>query len=501
MRPDVVSAYIAYLLSADGKWPLPWEAPILRHLNTWAAIREGDVDALRTVAGWTDARKRYRVDPLGERIADAWAHYLVGDEPMVRPADDADAELMADLIEVNEFASELERAAVLCVSEGEIWPRIYVDPVAAPRPLLDWVSRRNIVPQWLGVRLAAAGIFTELVKPKNAPDGAVYRHVEIHTPGLVTNVLFLGTNDKLGDEVDLDSHTVTAGLLPAWQTGISGFLIGRVPNRLRSDRRIGVSDYAGILDTLLDLNEATIIGAHNARLTARKRAVISASVVRPSLGDGELTPEERPNGASNPPAARFDSAEEVFLEDPLDGELGRDRSDPFRIIEYSFDAASLIEWQRHLVETAITRVGLAAQYLGAGSGADGYAISGTALRLRLIPTDKTGRGKARYWDDALPRILSTMAQLDAAPVEGRGFARSWSSADQAPTVDRGAGLPEDELEEAQRHSYLVNAGIESIETAVRELHPDWDEAKIGDEVKRIRDDRAAGAASSFPMGA
>lgn len=490
-----VEALVAYARSEKNtRWPLVCEEPILKAINTWVAIREGDRDTLKRVAKWQHPTP-YRVDSLGAFIADAWAAYLIGDEPVVEAANAADEASMDSLLEVNEFASELERAVGLCVSEGEIWSRIYVDEYAG-RPLLDWVSRANILPLWLGPRLAAAAVVTELRGKAGTAKGTIWRHLEIHAPGVVANRLFSGRADRLGLEVDLRAHPATAALQPEWETAIKGLLVRRIPNKLRKDRRIGLSDYAPILDQLLDLNEASMIGAHNARLTARKRAIVSGNALRtPSRDDGLLEPEE--NQGASPPRAKFDPAEEIFVQDALDGELGRDGKDPFRILEYSFDAEALIAYKRDLVETAITRIGLTPQYLGvSGSLGEGYAISGTALRLRLIPTDNAGRSKARYLDDAIPTILSTMAQLDKAQ-PALGFGANWTQPEGLPTFKRSPGLPVDEVEQAQRHQALLAAGAESVETAVKELHPEWDDTQVGDEVKRIREDKAAGGGSMF----
>lgn len=497
MSREAAEALLARI-EGGGKWPLDAEAPILTAINTWAALRESNKDALKIAAGWTDRRREYRVDPLPERIADAWASFLVGEEPRVTPAAQADVANLEALLEANDFASELERAAGLCVSEGEIWPRIYLDPVVAPHPLLDWVSRRNVIPLWVGPRLAAAAVVTELRTLEGQEQGRVFRHFEVHAPGVVLNALYAGKADRLGRRATLDSHADTATLEEAWDHGLAGMLIGRIPNRLRGDRRLGVSDYAGILDTLLDLNEAAAIGAHNARLTARKRAVVSASAVRngTASADGTLTPEEPGRDAA--PRARFDASEEVFIEDPLDAELGRAAASPFRVLEYSFDAEALIAWKRDLVETALTRVGLTAQYV-TGHTTDGYAISGTALRLRLIPTDKTGRAKARYWDDAIPKILATMAQLEAAPTQAGGLARGWADAVTPPTFERRPGLPADEAEQAQTHAALVGAGLLSVETALKERYPEWDDDRVAVEVERIKAERPA-APGGVPIG-
>lgn len=502
MSLDAANAFLVEL-ERERQWPPKREEPILTRLNTWAAIRDSDRDTLRRVADWqTRSSLPYRVDPLGERIAETWAHYLFGDDPRVLPGNDADAQLLGELLEPSELPSELERAAVLCSSEGEIWARVYSDPDAADHPLLEWVSRRNIYPKWVGGRLGAAAVVTELGRAyNNRPREEVDRHFEIHAPGVVLNVLFRGKDRELGKRVNLERNPQVGDLDDVWEHGLAGMLVGRIPNKLRKTRTLGRSDYDSPLDYLLDLNEAASIGSRNMRLTARKRAVISAAAAAASApterNDLELTPEE---GGRQVPSARFDVTEEIFVEDPLDTELGKGGKDPYRILEYSFDAASLIEWKKDLVATALDRSGIVGQY--AGSNVDprvGYAISGTALRLRLIPTDKTGRGKARYWDTGLPRILATMQALDALPTAARGFARDWTDAAVRPTLQRAPGIPEDDAELIERESRAVEGGIRSIETAVRNTNRDRDDDWVAAEVERIRQDReASGGSGSLP---
>lgn len=471
----------------NGEWPLPAEKPILEAINTWVALREADKDTLRRVTGWPTHRA-YRVDPLPERISDAWAHYLFGSDPQVTATADSDTRLYEELLE-RDFPSELERAAGLAVSEGEAWARVYVDENVAPRPLLEWHSRANVLPVWVGSTLKAAALITELPDPDGRRN-SLFRHFEIHVAGGVVNVLFAGRDDRLGDIVDLDRHPATSELDESWEHGLPGMLMERVPNRLRRDRRIGVSDYQGILDYLLDLNEAAAIGAHNVRLTARKRAVVtSAALERPAAGDNTTLGDTAPRPV-------FDPGEEIFVEDPLDVEMGRGGTSPLRVLEYSFDAEALIAWKRDLVESALTRVGLAVQYAGVNAAAEGYAISGTALRLRLIPTDATGRGKGRYWDDALPRILATMAAVDALSLAAGGFGRPWARPLDPPVIVRRPGIPVDELEEAQKHQALLGARAESTYTAVRALHPDWTEQDVTAEVDRIQSAQSA----TLPLG-
>src|SRR6059058_1431071 len=253
--PEAVAALRAYAESDRGKWPKRAEEPILTNINTWVAILEGDREALKRAGNWRDQRRDYRVDPLGERIADAWAHYLFGEDPRVIAANEVDAGLLDELVGPD-FPSELERGASMCVGEGEIWARIYVDRDVADRPLLDWVSRSNVLPLWVGSRLAAAAVVTELGCKDGDPKGTVWRHLEVHAPGYLENVLYQGKSGTIGIARNLDAHPETAGVDEVWAHGLPTPLLFRIPNRIRRDRRIGVSDFRGILDYLLDLNEA-----------------------------------------------------------------------------------------------------------------------------------------------------------------------------------------------------------------------------------------------------
>lgn len=490
----------AHLLRDDGKWPIKCEEPVLTKLNTWAAIYENDREVIKRIAGWSAERGRpYKIDPLGERIADAWAAYLWGEDPRVLAGDENDQPLMDAMLGLDPeggggvlLASELERAAGVCVAEGEVWGRIYRDPTIN-RPLLEWHSRRAIVPLWSGSTLVAATLWTELAKLPGADEDAgkyVFRHFECHARGVLVNLLYRGETGKLGERVELTDHPSTAGLPELWAHGLPGMLLERIPNRLRRSVHLGVSDFEGILDYLIDLNEVASIGSTNMRLTARKRAVISSALAEQQTGvtDQSLTPEEPSLAAAR--RIKFDPAEDLLVEDPLDSELGRATSSPYRILEYSFDAEPLIAWQNNLVNNALSRVALTGQYVGVGDPAIGYAISGTAIRLRLIPTDKAGRAKARYWDDGAPRIFGNMVRLDALGVDKGGFGHEWNNAEANVKVERQPGVPVDGIEEAQRHSTLLAAGAESVETAIRDLRPGWSEDQIKEEVARIREDKA-----------
>lgn len=489
---------------SGGRWPLPEEGKIAKTLATWQAFRESDREKLMAAASWPKDR-RYHLDPLPERIAESWATFLWGEDPQVEPAGgDADSGLLEGMLESMELAAELARGTDMAVAEGEVWLRNFVDLRAADYPLLEARSRTDIIPLWQGRRLLAAAVVDELGGGgRGSNQHTVWRHLEVHTVGRVENVLYRGTSRQLGQLQPLTAHDETRDLVDVWDHELPYALLERVPYQLGRDPRLGRSAYARIKDQLLDLNEASTVGAENMRLTAKRRVVVPASAIRPRPTDGPGSQDlvDRGDGVMVPArnSAQFDAGEDVLVADPLDRELGRD-SQPFRVLEYSFDAEALIRYQESVANTAVTRIGMTPEWLGLPSEQGwGMAATGTALRLRLTPTSAAGGLIARPWDKAVPRRLHAAILLDQLGGNRGGFGRSWSKA-EPPAVERGAAIPRDDVEDDRRHADNVTAGIESVEQSIRERHPDWDEEQVDDELDRIREDRRSSAPALFTTG-
>lgn len=491
-------------LTRTGRWPLPEERPILKKLRTWQAFRDTNRDQLRQVAGWPRGVKRqYKADSLPERIAKAWANYLYGEAPEITPAHEDDQPALEALEGASELAAELHRGEDICASEGEVWWRIYADRTVAAHPLIEFHSRGDVVPLYAGPRrliaVAFVSVLTGSVTGNVAAGGTVWRHFEIHTDGAVDNVLFRGTPSTIGQEVPLTAHAETADLLETWTHGVPGMLAGRITNgELGRNPQLGVSEFEPIADQLLDLNEAQTIGGENMRLTAKKRVVVPQSALRARPLDPQGAGETIDNGdgTRSPAPAAFDAGEDVLVADPLERELGKE-SNPFQVLEYTFDAEPLVLWKRDLIETALTRRGITPQWIGVTTNDNqGYAPSGTQLRLRLVPTDAAGGEKRRPWAQTLPAVLERMILLDSMAEDRGGFGWPWTDP-SAPAFEFGDPLPEDPVEADTRHTLLVGAGIESVQAAVRERHPDWDDDQVQAEIDAIRADRQASAPALF----
>lgn len=503
MPLDAVQELLDHALGR-GEWPPKREVPTWRRVATMRAFLEGDRDLLRVIHEWPKDRP-YKIDPLPDRIATAWADYVIGDELEVT-TQDTDQALLEQIVG-NDFAGDLHAAERDNAGEGSQWWRVYVDQDVADVPLLEWHSRDEVIPYYVGRRLMAVALVTEL-EPGNAGRAGGrttrWRHLEVHLDGAVEHLLFKGSPAKLGTIVPLLDHPETAGVAHAlgadqqgngqvWPHGLA-MLMGQIVNRRAKDPRVGLSEFDGIEDFLLDLNELAVIGGENMRLTAKKRAVVPESAIRGQRGPDLL--EDRGDGVFITPTieGRFDAGEDLMVVSELDKEMGRGDATPFKVLEYSFDADALIAWKRDLVETALTRRGLTPQWVGVRADAsDGMAPSGTSLRMRLIPTNKAGQAKRKPFKERLPSIVSLMAQVDKlSPADG-GFGRPWARPDLLPAIGFEDPLPQDPVEDADIEARLVAARVRSRKTSIKAQHPEWDDTMVDDELTAIDDDvKAAG---------
>jgi hypothetical protein len=451
------------------RWPLDAEMRVRVQLAMWAALRENDEAVLRRVMKWK-ADRDLVIDNLPEKIASAYGDLLFGTEPEWTPSNEADAQLVDDM--TAGWDEGLPSAEETCVSEGEVWWRL-TRAEGLDHPALTFHSRADVVPLLYGREVQAVA-FVSTLPSATGERGVVDRHFELHGPGEIRNVLFRGRSNALGREMALDRSPETAGLPDVWRHGLP-ILAGRIVNRWGRRPHCGVSIYQGVWTRFLALNEAATIGKENMRLTAKKRVVVPASAVRGApgnvvpgqdVGDGSFTKVQT--------RAAFDASEDVLVADPLDAIEGQDNGgSQFRVLEYSFDAQALIAWQDHEVETICQRCDLVPQFIG--SGDFGQGNTGTALRVRLLPTVNAAEARGRHWDDELPVVAQKVQLLEAAPIGAGGLGRdAWKNPAAPPAIERDVPFPEDPDDIATRQSTLKTADLLSLETALRERYPDRD---------------------------
>ena len=446
-------------LQASKQWPpdSAWS-----QVQALAAFRDSDIDELRELhqSRW-DRNREYIPDPLPALISRAYADLLVGKPPAIQAADEADQDNLDEITSQSDLVSESHVAAQISSSEGEVWWKVYTDRMVSDRPIIQFVSRREVVALWRG-RTPIAIAFVTTMRDEGA---TVERLLEVHEPGRLINRLYRGTRETLGNAVALTSNPSLADLPDEWLHGLSVMLAGRIINKpALGYSNLGRSDYQGCEPMFLALNEAATIGVENARLTAKKRLFVDRKYLDQR---GDL-----PAGS------------DVFLLDNKDFGDG-DKSGVYAI-EYSFDADQLIAYQRDLVDRVITRTGLVAQWVGAS--VDGSAESGTALRVRMVPATLAANGKSLHFQKGLRDALLACQLVDALPQQSGGFERPYSNAGEAPSVQFTDPIPPDAVEDSQRLATLSASELQSRRRSVEELHPDLTIEQVDEELALIEED-------------
>ena len=426
-------------------------------IEKFEAFRRSDDGILRQLEGigW---HERYLISPVPRLISRASANLLVGEPPEWTAANEADQDNLEYLANENELDTELHRAATIASSEGEVWGRICYRPDLIDVPVIEFVSRRRVIPRFAGRFLLGVTFLTEW------PEGAVevVRLFEHYEKGAIHNQLYRGTRTSLGTEIELAAYGETAGMQPVVFTGIPQPLAAFVPNTLDADPERGFSDYQGLEERFFGINRAATIGDSNTELVGKARALLDAEYAGQS-------------GASIMPD------ESVWVRHSSQGDL--DESGPLKMMEFTYEAGQIVTWLDHLIDSTLSFGGASPQLVG--RQLDGAAVSGTALRLKMIHSLLESSGKGRYLDRGIRRLMRFASVIDSRPVFELGYGRKWAQPDELPAVERQAALPRDDLEAATYLASLVSAESISIPERVAYLHPDWDEEQRVEEIARL----------------
>lgn len=445
-----------------GTWPPPGQRPIWEQIELWEALRTSHETRLKQQAGvpW---HRRYLISPVPRMISRASANLLYGEAPEPRAANEADQPNLERIVSENGYLAEAHRAAMIASSEAEVWGRILVDPSLLDVPIIEFVSRRRVIPHFRGRFVVGATFLSEFAEGNYT----VYRLLETYEPGAVRAEVYLGTHRSLGSQIPLDSFGPTEGRQDVVYTGIPYPLVAFIPNSIDADPCRGYGDYQGCEERFLAINEAATVGQENLRLAGKKRALLDAKYLR--------------NG-------RLPAGDDIFVRHENEvtaGEGGK----PLQLLEYAFESDALITWLDNTIDTTLSFAGTAPELVGRRK--DGGQISGTALKLRMIHSLMEASGKGSYMDRGHRRLLKAAAIIDSRPTTQGGFGRRWREPDADHELVRGDGLPRDDMEAAQWLVLAAGADAISIEEKVRWLHPEWPQDKVDDEVDRIRSSQTA----------
>lgn len=408
----------------DGKpWPPedPDEATRLQEHAIMRQIYNGLHDKVfpRYASYLADASKDTRKQPIildwPAMGTDTYLSLLLGEEPEVLAGDRTDLPERSDeqvFIDVSRYGVgfyEVSDAGIQALNPENCY--LIVSPDNIQKPIAHVFFR-----QW-----------DEGDQQKKLS----YVKFTIHTPGQIQHLVYENKDGKLSGPFDLKQFPAFASLktdsLGIQKPQIDDSLIVQVNNALSSERYYGRSDYRPSVLTLVESLERAF----------SQRDEVLAKFTSPT----PVIPES---------ATTFDHIRQEWVYKP--GQA--------IIVQPGETSPSLMVWQAELsaVETAIEQkmdqllqMLQLSRVLLAGKDA-GAAESGTALRIRLIPTLSKVSKYARAAEKAIPKVLNLWSQLHGPEIPLEKI-----------TVNLQDGIPEDPMETAQATQIWDLMGAVSLE--------------------------------------
>lgn len=354
---------------------------------------------------------------------------------------------------VNDFGAFAVEGGVGVAREGRMGIRVVIDPAIDEKvPLLTLVHEDNILWDIRHGRFYAGG--TVIVTRKPDPSSKiVYRLFEEHTKGLVTRVLYKGTDNELGRQVNLSELTEFAELPPEQATGLDRPTLVPWLNVPGAE-----SDLLGLGPLFDELNEAESL------LLGRARKSQPQTFVDRSMLDetGKLDLE----------GYHIVGGSRMRLP------IGTDPMSTIKTVDPKVELQQHIMWNNHVTQLIVSVAG----YSPLTWGIEGQtasiqrAVSGYAMKLSQLRTLLNRSQKAHMALQAMGWSIATGLAMQS----GGG-----SVAERLPSIQLGDGLPDDALDGAQEVQFLRQAVAASTETLVRIVHKTWSDAEVEAEVERI----------------
>ena len=368
-----------------------------------------------------DSKKQKIILDWPELATDSYINLLLGEEPeIVAGSRDDLPDLPADqaFIDVSRYGIglfEVSDAGIQALNPENCY--IVVTPGNIQRP--------------------QAFVFFHIWKEKDVQNGKEkeieYIKFTVHQPGKIRHLIFLissgagltKSEKKLSGPLPLGDFPAYADLevdAEGYQyPPVEDMLVVAVNNKLSSERYYGRSDYKPSIISLIESLE----------LLFAQRAEVLAKFTSPT----PVVPES---------ATVFDHSKKEWVYKPGQAIITKP-GDP---------SPSLMVWQAELgaVDRAIEQsmdqllqMLQLSRVLLAGQG-QGTAESGTALRIRLIPTLSKVSKYARAAEKAIPKVLNLWSQLHGPEIPLEKI-----------TVNLQDGIPDDPMEEANVNNIRATA--------------------------------------------
>lgn len=409
--------------------------------------------------------------PLAGDIASTSADLLFGEPPTWSMPDDLEGldqtQARMDKIVENGMVPALLEASEIDSALGGVYIRISID-VEMGTPTFDVIPPEAAAPEWIGNRLKAVTFWRELANDQ----GQVWRHLERHEVGWIYHGLYVGTEERLGQQVDLRLNPETEGfysqvgdagrMLSGSDTLSADYIPNMRPNRLIRGSNLGRSDYQGIESTMDALDEAWSSLMRDVRL-GKSRLIVPESYLE-SNGVGR--------------GARFNAERELFV--PVKA-MPDNEGVSIEQVQFDIRYDEHLTICRNLAAQALRGGGYSAQTFGEGDQSGPATATEVLARERRSYT--TRDRKIGYWRPPLTRLSKAALQMDKY-----WFGSDAGDVSQVPNLEWPDGVQVDMETMSKVVQMLDSAKAVSMRTKIQMVHPQWDNDQIDEEIELIEAD-------------
>jgi len=402
-----------------------------------------------------DHRKRtllYLAYNVGQIISLTAADFLFGEQLKIQTNED-DAQKPIEgkinkIVQENYLDEKLYQSSVIQDVAGfTVFTIRQKDNIA----IIEEVPYDNYFPDFTGVRLGedpqtiVIASYVDIINPKNNKK-ETFLYKQVHTVGKIAHELWTTTPDmKQSEKVQLAIYSTD---LPEEEsTELDYIPVFQIDNFKTVKERFGISTYESVMNLFEELND---------RITQISVQLIKHLNAKVAVGEGVLTKK-----------GEIDNDQELFLVEK--GDI---------VPQYITNSNGLIEEGFKQIEGILRQVCTVTQTPTTFLGLDdqGGAEKVETVKIRMASFLKKIKRKQRSYEAKLVDILKTALFFEGTKKfpDNTEIKFVWDY-----------GLPRDLLTEAQTHQILVESGIESVETAIRELK-DLDGEALVQELARIK---------------
>lgn len=408
--------------------------------------------------------------PVASDIAEASAGFLFGESPLIRFSKAGDSVKIAEdqktldkMLVDSMFFRRLVEAAESASAIGSVFIKLAWDTDISEYPIPVVVQADDAFPEFKFGRLIKLDILAAVYTLDGSESNKVYRHVETYEKGLITNVLYEGSSDRLGAIVPLNTIEQTLGLDEAVVVPDELFAVyipNMLPNRLNRSSPFGRSDYQGI-ETLMDaLDEVFSCWMVDVQFARAKILLPEDYLTKDSSGND-----------------KFNIDKSIYVKLDVDPSESPDITD----VQFAIRAEQFEKTVLNILDRIITSAGYSPQSFGLNIS--GRAESGTALNVRERKSFSTTSKKQSYWELPIKKLVSMMVRVYNEELGGNIICDpELVNVEFCDSVSNNIG----EISTAIKT--LSDAKSISTDTKVRMAHPEWTDSQVEEEVAKILDE-------------